>query len=198
VCLVPLAGIGAASFAKSMRRNAALVLVAAAVLGVVENLAATDVAPVPTSARTGWTAWLRDQPADTVVAHIPFAPGFRTVDFEPETLRMFAQIDHHRPLVNGYSGYLPTEKLPDGTVVQSYLEFLGAMRYDFPSEHLVCILAKNLGTDVLVFDDEWITKQSPDEMAKIEPFLEPAYRDASVRIFRVRIPDGACRRTSGG
>ena len=54
---------------------------------------------------------------------------------------MFAQIDHHRPLHNGYSGYFPS----------GYGMYQADMDQNFPSGRLLCMMS-GMGGNTLVLD----------------------------------------------
>lgn len=55
-----------------------------------------------------WVLWLRENsvPTDAVVC-LPFPTGYVVGDYEETTLWMYWGSLHHRPLVNGYSGFFP-------------------------------------------------------------------------------------------
>ncbi|MCA9054504.1 MAG: hypothetical protein KDA75_11745 [Planctomycetaceae bacterium] len=55
-----------------------------------------------------WAFWLRDHSSpDAVVTSIPFVAGTSERDHEVTATAMFYQTVHHRPLVEGYSGFFP-------------------------------------------------------------------------------------------
>lgn len=159
----------------------------------VENLCVpVPLTPLPASPQTSWTAWLRDEPSSTVVAHVPFPAGVHVSDYEIEAWRLFAQIDHHKPVVNGYSGYFPQARTPDGYVIPTYVNFQLAMAEEFPSVPLLCSLSKGLGANVLVVDQDWLALHD-HEMAKYQSFLHLAYNDADVQIYYLYAPTGVCQ-----
>jgi len=138
-------------------RKGAGVILLLGLLGAGENLAIpAPLAQVPASPRTAWTAWLRAQPTGTVIAHVPFPSGPYTWDYEVETRRMLAQIDHGKPMVNGYSSYFPQVQTLDGTVVPTYTRFQLAMAQQFPEYALACALSDRLGATMLVVDRGWL------------------------------------------
>lgn len=101
-----LAAIAAARLNRAWRWGP-FVTAAAIVLAIVESAA------VPISVRALSTApsdahlFLRTLPADTVVLELP-APGPQTL-WLYETTHQVRSINHWRPLVNGYSGFVPAD-----------------------------------------------------------------------------------------
>ncbi len=55
-----------------------------------------------------WILWLRENsdPDDALIC-LPFPTGYTVHDYEDTTLWMYWGTLHHRPLVNGYSGFFP-------------------------------------------------------------------------------------------
>ena len=55
-----------------------------------------------------WILWLRENshPDDALIC-LPFPTGYTVRDYEDTTLWMYWGTLHHRPLVNGYSGFFP-------------------------------------------------------------------------------------------
>jgi hypothetical protein len=104
---------------------------------------------------------------------------------------MFAQIDHHQPLVNGYSGNFPQARTPLGLVVPIYTQFQLAMAQQFPSEQLLCIMARSLDVTTLVIDRSWLATHRP-QLDTFDAFLEPAYDDDQVQIYTLRVPAERC------
>ena len=193
ICLPPLAALALARIPRRSVRGGAVVVVALGLLAAVENLAVpVPLAHVPNSARTAWTAWLRGQPERRVVAHVPFPGGVGVSDYEVETWRMFRQIDHHRPIVNGYSGFFPVVRTRKGPAYPAYLAFQLSMAREFPSYQLLCVLSKGIGVDTLVADREWAAARR-GRLAAFRGFIRPAYADADVEIYALRTPPGRCR-----
>jgi hypothetical protein len=170
-----------------------LVLVAG-LLAAAENLSMpAPLLEVPRSARTAWTAFIAAQPQGTVVAHVPFPAGRDVADFSVEAWRMFHQIDHGRPLVNGYASNVPAV----------YREFMFAMGEAFPKPILACALRSVFGADLLIADQPWLAAHraafglagGPSEdphPPDLAPLLRLAYADRDVVIFRLAPPPGAC------
>jgi hypothetical protein len=169
-----------------------VVLVLLGLFAVAENVSVpARLVQVPSSTRTDWADWLRAQPEGTVVAHVPFPAGLHVSDYEVDAWRMFAQIDHQKPIVNGYSGNFPQARTPLGLVVPIYTRFQLAMTQQFPSEQLLCIMDRSLDVNTLVVDQEWMASHAP-ELEPYGAFLEPAYADVHVQIYRLRTPAGKC------
>ncbi len=157
-----------------------------------ENLAVpTRLVSVPLSPSSAWADWLRDQPGDTVVAHVPFPAGLHVSDYEIEAWRMFAQVDHQKPIVNGYSGNFPQARTPVGLVVPIYTQFQLAMAQQFPTEQLLCIMQRSQDVNVLVVNRDWLADHTA-QMEAYSGFLEPSYADEHVQIYRLHAPPGKC------
>jgi hypothetical protein len=182
--LAALAALALARLA-SWRGNAGRILaLTLGVLAAAENLASPGVlAPTPATPRTAWTSWLREQPGKRIVAHVPLPRGLHVSDYEVEAWRMFAQIDHHRPLLNGYSGYFPS----------GYGTFQVDMDQNFPSDRLLCMMAFGMGVNTLILDNSYVEGRSALlESYSLRGFLEPEYRDPAVAIVRLSPPPEAC------
>ncbi|MDQ2983373.1 MAG: hypothetical protein M3R70_05550 [Actinomycetota bacterium] len=170
-----------------------LLIVVVGLLAAGENLAIpAPLVRIPHSPRTEWTAWLHAQPDRRVVTHVPLPAGFGVKDYEPETRRMFAQIDHHKPIVNGYSGFFPVGRTPEGKVFPVYAAFQVSMSREFPSYELLCVLIRSLGSDTLVADRDWLAAHG-DRMQAFGAFLRPVYRDRDVQIYALQAPANRCR-----
>lgn len=102
----------------------------------------TGLARVPPES-TSWTRYLSHQPGGQAVAMIPFAPGPRVAQFEPTARAMLLGLDHHKPLVNGYSGFFPG----------SY-DRLAAEVQSFPDAGALLAL-RDAGVRWVVVDDRW-------------------------------------------
>jgi hypothetical protein len=193
ICLAVLATLPLIHIAHwRVQRRASLLLVLG-VLTIGENIAVPmPLISIPSTPRTTWTAWLRQQPDSTVVAHVPFPAGLHVSDYEIEAWRLFAQIDHHKPIVNGYSGYFPQMRTPDGRTVPVYTHFQLAMAQEFPNERLFCVLIQNLGVNTLIVDTSWLVDHRA-EMETYRTFLQPAYLDNEVHIYRLDAPAPVCQ-----
>jgi hypothetical protein len=182
--LAALAALALARLASWRGNTGRILALALGVLAAAENLASPgSLAPTPTSPRTAWTAWLREQPGKLIVAHVPLPQGLHVSDYEVETWRMFAQIDHHRTLLNGYSGYFPS----------GYGTFQADMDENFPSERLLCMMGLGLRVNTLVIDRPYLEeRRSLFESDALRGFFRPAYSDADVVIVRLSPPPEAC------
>ncbi|HEV8580982.1 MAG TPA: hypothetical protein VGX68_18105 [Thermoanaerobaculia bacterium] len=182
--LAALAGLTLARLA-SWRGNAGRILaLALGLMAATENLASSGVlVPIPATPRTAWTSWLRKQPGKLIVAHVPLPRGLHVSDYEIETWRMFAQIDHHRPLLNGYSGYFPS----------GYGTFQMDMDQNFPSDRLLCMMALGMGVNTLVLDRPYLEeRRALFESDFLRGFFGPGYSDPEVVIVRLSPPPEAC------
>jgi hypothetical protein len=192
VCLPVLAALALARVGGRLARGGLALIVCLGVVAAAENLSVPQpLRHVPSAARTAWTSWLRDHPDRTVLVHVPFPAGLTSSDYEVEAWRLFAQIDHHRAIVNGYSGFFPVARTPDGRVYPAYTAFQLAMAREFPSYRLLCVLTKSLGADTLVADGGWLASRSR-RMAAFPGFLRPVYTDAKVRLYALAAPRGEC------
>jgi hypothetical protein len=182
--LAALAALALARLA-SWRGNAGRILaLALGVLAAAENLASPGVlVPTPATPRTAWTRWLREQPGKLIVAHVPLPRGLHVSDYEVEAWRMFAQIDHHRPLINGYSGYFPS----------GYGTFQMDMDQNFPSDRLLCMMAFGMGVNTLILDRPYLEeRRALFESDTLQGFFGPGYSDPEVVIVRLHPPPEAC------
>jgi hypothetical protein len=170
----------------SWRGNAGRILaVALGILAATENLASPGVlVPTPKTPRTAWTSWLRQQPGKLIVAHVPYPRGLHVSDYEVEAWRMFAQIDHHRPMNNGYSGYFPS----------GYGTFQVDMDQNFPSDRLLCMMALGMGVNTLIVDRPYLEeRRALFESDSLQGFFGPGYSgDPEVVIVRLHPPPEAC------
>jgi hypothetical protein len=182
--LAALAALALARLASWRGKAGKSLALALGVLAAAENLAsAGDLVPTPATPRTAWTTWLRRQPGKLIVAHVPLPQGLHVSDYEVETWRMFAQIDHHRPLLNGYSGYFPS----------GYGTFQVDMDQNFPSERLLCMMAFGMGVNTLVLDRPYVEeRRALFESDSLRGFFSSAYSDAGVVIVRLSPPPEAC------
>jgi hypothetical protein len=155
-----------------------------ALAGAAENLSVPQgLVAVPESPRTAWTEWLKSRGDLTAVAHVPFPAGLKVKDYEVEAWRMYAQIDHGKPIVNGYSGYFPP----------GYTDFQLDMALRFPAADLICELNRGLEVDTLVVDRAWLADHE-DGMSKVAGLLQPLYDDADVQIYRMQTTEEQCKR----
>ena len=122
-------------------RPAAVFLVLIAVAEVAGG--GTGLAKVPPES-TSWSRYLADRPGHQAVAMIPFAPGPHVAQFEPTAEAMLVGLDHHKPLVNGYSGFFP----------DAYAE-LSAEELPFPGDGALPAL-RRAGVRWVVVDDGWL------------------------------------------
>lgn len=183
--LAALAALALARIASWRGSTGRILALALGILAATENLASPGVlVPTPATPRTAWTSWLREQPGKLVVAHVPLPRGLHVSDYEMETWRMFAQIDHHRPLLNGYSGYFPS----------GYGTFQVDMDQNFPSDRLLCMMAFGMGVNTLILDRSYLEeRRALFESDSLRGFFGPGYNDdPGVVIVRLHPPPEAC------
>jgi hypothetical protein len=151
-------------------------------LAFTENLSIPQpLAAVRDRPRNEWTTWLRLQPGALIIAHIPFPGGGHVSDYERETWRMYAQLDHHRPIINGYSGFFPP----------GYLDFQARMAHEFPSQNTLCLLAQRLGATTVVIDAAWQATHET-QLAAVREALIDRFHDASLSIYQLALPQTWC------
>jgi hypothetical protein len=182
--LAALAALALARLASWRGNTGRILALALGVLAAAENLASAGVlVPTPASPRTAWTRWLREQPGKLIVAHVPLPGGLHVSDYEVEAWRMFAQIDHHRPLLNGYSGYFPS----------GYGTFQVDMAQNFPSDRLLCMMGLGMGVNTLILDRPYLEeRRALFESDSLRGFFRPGYSDSQVVIVRLSPPPEAC------
>ncbi len=180
-----LAALAISRAAHSMKAPWGLGAVAiVSVLAAVENLSIPQpLLRVPYSSRAPWSDWLRQQPASTVVAHIPLPAGLHVSDYEPDAWRMFAQINHRQRIINGYSSYFPP----------GYGRYQAQLAQRFPEYAVLCSMKDRLGVNTLVIDRDWFdAHQEEFALESVHALLVPLYADPEVRIFGLAPPAGAC------
>ena len=193
LCLPILAARGFARLMQRATGRYAGLIVILGLLAAAENLLVpVPLTAIPLSPQTAWTTWLRAQPTSTVIAHVPFPAGLHVSNYEIETWRMYAQIDHHKPMVNGYSGFFPQARGSLGEIIPAYTLFQLSMAQQFPNEPLFCILTQSLGVTTLVVNNEWLDTHT-SEMDSYQAFFQPAYADDAVHIYALHMPAGQCQ-----
>jgi hypothetical protein len=97
-----------------------------------------------------WINWVKNgTPPDTVLAHLPFPQGTMADHYQPTTVAMYWQLRHHRPLVNGYSGYFP----------ESFLELKRELN-QLPGHLHGLELLRQHGVRFCVVDRTWMTRET--------------------------------------
>ena len=183
--LAALAALALARLASWRGKAGRILALALGLVAAAENLASPGLlVPTPANPRTAWTSWLREQPGKLIVAHVPLPRGLHVSDYEVETWRMFAQIDHQRPMMNGYSGYFPS----------GYGLFQVDMDQNFPSDRLLCMMAFGMGVNTLILDRPYLEeRRALFESESLRGFFRPGYSDdPAVVIVRLSPPPEAC------
>ena len=191
VCLPVLAALALARLRGRLVRGGVLAMVVLGLVTAAENLAVPASLHAVPRAGSAWSAWLREHPEHRVLAHVPFPAGLTVAAYEVEAWRLLAQTDHRRAMVNGYSGFFPVTRAPDGRILPAYTDFQLRMAAEFPTGALMCTLTESLGVDTLVADRNWVAGHER-ELARFESFLLPVYADADVRIYSLATPPGRC------
>lgn len=129
-------------------------------------------------AESAWTARLRNEPAPVVLAFLPLPETNRASDLQRTTEWMYFQMFHERPMVNGYSTFVPKDfselkqVVKDGTLA----EVLGNLRrlgvthvvYDLQAEGVTeNFRVEKVGADCLLRDESagfelWRRKRGQD------------------------------------
>lgn len=156
-------------------------------LAAAENLSVPQPLAAPSfSLNAPWMTWLARQEERKIIGHVPFPQGLHVSDYQIETERMLAQITHHKPLINGYSGYFPP----------GYSRFQLDMASAFPSDFLLCFLGQVLNVDTLIIDRNWFHARQ-NQVARHEELSRVAYQDDTVVILELLHTGGDCRREQG-
>jgi hypothetical protein len=184
-----LALLAAFGFARLLERalpRRALTVALVAIVSGVLILEYTN-RPIPiqrTATRaSSLSRWLQQQPASTVVLELPVPKASAMPGLDPHYV--FESTFHWRPLVNGYTAFVPPR----------YVEFLDAMEH-FPDEKAAAAL-RNSGAQVVVVHPQWLFTENSHrtfEWLKRQPDFryEGAFYDhaGSVDVFR-RVPAGS-------
>ena len=181
LCL--LAPVALARLKEWPLRSAGMVLgMTLGILAAAENMAVpAPLVQIPATPRTGWTAWLKSRQEATIVAHIPLPSGQHVSHYEIEAWRLFAQIDHKKPFINGYSGFFPP----------GYLRFQSDMDRDFPSLPLLCLMTNNLHVTTLAIDQSWLVTHR-ESISGFDRFVRLVHDDNAVALYRLDVPSSAC------
>ncbi len=182
--LLPLAALGLQRLESARSPILARTTLAIGLLAAIENLSIPQpLQALPITPRMTWTEWLRGQPDPIVLAHVPFPSGFHVSHYEIEASRLFTQIDHHKPIVNGYSSYFP----------RAYTELQVEMLRGFPSAALLCTLHREWRVNMLIVDRWWFEQHRAEmEAEEIRTFVEPIYGDTQVEVYRLAPPAARC------
>jgi hypothetical protein len=126
-----------------------------------------------------WLTWLRENTLpQSPVACIPFPQGRSVEDYESTAVWMYWGAEHHRPMVNGYSGFFPPEFIRLKETMQT-----------FPDAASVEALAQ-LGVEYCIVAWEEVPPQAFQNPFGVAPRLEHVFADdqAQIGIYRVRPP----------
>ncbi|MBA4030351.1 MAG: hypothetical protein C0478_05595 [Planctomyces sp.] len=130
---------------------------------------------VAVSPRPAWIDYLlRETDEAEALACIPFPDGTDARAYESTTTWMYWQTQHHRPLINGYSGFFP----------DAYLDLRDAME-NFPDDSSISQLAQ-LGTRYLVIDLDAVDLESFENTPLFADQTELCLKDlpSGVAIYR--------------
>lgn len=164
-----------------------MALCLAGTLTVTENISVPQPLASPSfSLKVPWMTWLAKHEERKIIGHVPFPNGLHVSDYQIETVRMLAQITHHKPLINGYSGYFPP----------GYSQFQLDMARAFPSDFLLCFLGQVLKVDTLIIDRDWFHAHR-QQVAQHEELSRLVYQDDMVVILELLQPGKDCRQEHG-
>jgi hypothetical protein len=130
--------------------------------------APSHLTPVPwIPSEPEWCRFLREQtPPDAALACFPFPADKQASDYEQQTHWMLSIPWHHRPLVNGYSGFLP----------ESFFQIRSATQDGLDSDCLE--LLRETGVQYCVVKQSWIEKSPlPLEDFADNPGLQRVFAD---------------------
>jgi hypothetical protein len=126
--------------------------------------------PYPAAAlEESWVEWLAGQPQGPV-AMVPFAASPDARAYEPIAIAMLQGLEHGKPLVNGYSGFLPGR----------YWSLRNLMLRFPDSQSMAALLAT--GASYLVVDRSWLSEGRHAALERAG--LEPLYADLVKVIYR--------------
>ena len=109
-----------------------------------------------------WINWVKNgTPPETILAHLPFPQGTSADHYQPTTLAMYWQLWHHRPLVNGFSGYFP----------ESFLEIKRELT-QLPGHLRGLDLLRQHGVRFCVVDRTWMTRERISNTPQLRGQLE--------------------------
>ena len=151
-------------------------LVVAIALLEVAILPTSLAAPLPDFAATGWVRFLRSHQGGAV-AMVPFPATNAVEDYEPSTEAMLAARVHGHPLVNGYSGFFPTQYSDLREVMQG-----------FPAQGVASLRVR--GVRWVVIDRRWFVTGPADELAATSG-LTRAFADRRAVVYRLSASAGA-------
>jgi hypothetical protein len=151
-------------------------LVVAIALTEVVFLPASLAKPLPDFAATGWVRFLRAHPGGAV-AMVPFPETNAVEDYEPTTEAMLAALVDGHPLVNGYSGFFPTQYFDLREVMQG-----------FPAQGVASLRAR--GVRWVVIDRRRLATGARTELAT-SPDLTRAFADRRMVVYRLNASAGA-------
>jgi len=183
ICLVLLSLMGLSSLSRfpffSLNMTAVCLV---ATVALAENFSLPQpLASLPKPSSPPWATWIKSHEDSHILGHVPFPAGLHVSDYQIETERMLAQIIHHKPLVNGYSGYFPP----------GYDRFQLDMAKNFPSSFLICFLGNDLQMDTLIIDLPWY-KDHQAQVAQFKELSRETYRDKDVVIIEIPRTGGNC------
>jgi hypothetical protein len=130
-----------------------------------------------------WVDWLADHPdagsGDGSVAMIPFPPDGNYASYENTTVWMLSALDHHHPLVNGYSGLFP----------ENYDNLEATMREGFPTEETVKQLADD-HVSYVVATQGWLEADGQAALDSWTDVFQPVFRGREMTILAFTAPPG--------
>jgi hypothetical protein len=132
--------------------------------------------PVPTFSELGWVRFLRERPGGAI-AMVPFPPTNAVDDYEPTTQAMLAGLEHGHPMVNGYSGFFPTQYFALRDVMQG-----------FPDRGLDALRRREVRWVVVA--RPWLSRERRDGLTSVRGMTR-AYSDDRVVVYRVSASIGA-------
>lgn len=154
------------------RRRAPALAIALTLIGLAEVLPLPrPLVRAPSAAtQASWTAQLARLPHGVAVA-LPFPDSKRSSDYVRTVADMLDGLDHRKPLLNGYSGFLPEVHRDDYPTFASFPE----------GEWLAW--CKQRGVRYVILDDRWLREEHPSFV--VPPNLTRVAGDATRSVYEL-------------
>jgi hypothetical protein len=177
VFVVSLSGFALAAAVRRWGRSGRVAVVVILVAAILE----VTIRPLPLyefprdQMEQQWIPWLADRPHGAV-AMVPFAASHEPWAYQPVVVGMIQALDFDKPLINGYSGFLPSR----------YWSLRNLMLH-FPDDRSLDRL-RAAGTAYLVVDARWLDRDR--HAVIVDDGSIPVYQDLDKVIYAFRAAPG--------